>query len=251
MFKQYWQVGLEWVVYIVCLWIWLLSDALEQFEVTLTVCFWGLSIFLRWIQSVFAPSIVLHLKLILIIKMDFYKYDSFVLVLQFTEYDYFVFCLCDHVVFVILCRPWCFDVSIMLVHYHKKISWQKQKQATKMNSNFYNRRIQGFFSSHLLTTQTRVRSSQGKLEKSGEIRKRFAVTRKSGNVDCSPVVMECQGIWKFLGRKSKMSTKSIILWSRKWWSLGDDQGALIVIQSNYRNCLKLLIPQNLSWDTKC
>ena len=40
----------------------------------------------------------------------------------------------------------------------------------------------------------RVHSGQGKLEKSGKIRKRFPVTRKSGNVDYSPIVRESQGI---------------------------------------------------------
>ena len=40
----------------------------------------------------------------------------------------------------------------------------------------------------------RVRSGQGKLEKSGKIKKRFPVTRKSGNIDYSPIVRESQGI---------------------------------------------------------
>ena len=39
----------------------------------------------------------------------------------------------------------------------------------------------------------RVRSGQGKLEKSGENRKPFPVTRKSGNIDYSPIGRERQG----------------------------------------------------------
>ena len=42
---------------------------------------------------------------------------------------------------------------------------------------------------------TRVRSGQGQLEKSGEIRKRFPVTRKSGNIDYSPIVREFENSW--------------------------------------------------------
>ena len=41
----------------------------------------------------------------------------------------------------------------------------------------------------------RVHSGQGKLEKSGEIRKRFPVTRKSGNIDYSPIVREFENSW--------------------------------------------------------
>ena len=40
----------------------------------------------------------------------------------------------------------------------------------------------------------RVRSGQGKLEKSGKIQKGFPVTGKSGNIDYSPIVRESQGI---------------------------------------------------------
>ena len=40
----------------------------------------------------------------------------------------------------------------------------------------------------------RVRSGQGKLEKSGKIRKGFPVTGKSGNIDYSPIVRKGQGI---------------------------------------------------------
>ena len=38
-----------------------------------------------------------------------------------------------------------------------------------------------------------VRSGQGKLEKSGKV-KSFPVTRKSGNMDYSPIVRESPGI---------------------------------------------------------
>ena len=57
----------------------------------------------------------------------------------------------------------------------------------------------------------RVHSGQGKLEKSGKMRTRFPVSRKSGNIDYSPLVRESQGIGKFFSRKSKFSTQSIIL----------------------------------------
>ena len=40
----------------------------------------------------------------------------------------------------------------------------------------------------------RVRSGEGKLEKSGEIGKPFPVTRKSGNIDYSPFVREMEGL---------------------------------------------------------
>ena len=46
-----------------------------------------------------------------------------------------------------------------------------------------------------------VRSGQGKLEKSGKHRNCFPATRKSGNIDYSPIVRESQGNWKFLGKK--------------------------------------------------
>ena len=45
-----------------------------------------------------------------------------------------------------------------------------------------------------LQTKTRVHLGQGKLEKSGKIRKCFSVTRKSGNIDYSPIVGESRGI---------------------------------------------------------
>ena len=54
----------------------------------------------------------------------------------------------------------------------------------------------------------RVRSGQGKLEKSEKIRKCVPVTIKSGNIDYSTIVKESQGIWRFLGRKSKFITLS-------------------------------------------
>ena len=41
----------------------------------------------------------------------------------------------------------------------------------------------------------RVRSGQGKLEKSGKIQKGFPVTRKSGNIDYSPIVREFEDSW--------------------------------------------------------
>ena len=46
----------------------------------------------------------------------------------------------------------------------------------------------------MTTVSVRVRSGQGKLEKSGKITKRFPVTRKSGNIDYSPIVRKSQGI---------------------------------------------------------
>ena len=52
-----------------------------------------------------------------------------------------------------------------------------------------------------LLTLNGLRSGQGKREKSGKFRKRFPVTRKSRNIDYSPVVRESQGSKKFLGRK--------------------------------------------------
>ena len=44
---------------------------------------------------------------------------------------------------------------------------------------------------------------------------------------------------------SKVIVDSSCLTMSPKWCTGDDQGALIVIQSNYRNCLKELIPTKL------
>ena len=48
-----------------------------------------------------------------------------------------------------------------------------------------------------------VQVTQGKHEKSGKIRKRFPVTRKSGNVDYSPDIGEKSGNLNILGQKIK------------------------------------------------
>ena len=76
---------------------------------------------------------------------------------------------------------------------------------------------------------TRVRSGQGKLEKSGKIRKGFPVTRKSGNIDYSPIVREFEDSWvenqnsSHNPLKQKKSTEIIII---GWWSRSFDRNSV-------------------------
>ena len=81
----------------------------------------------------------------------------------------------------------------------------------------------------ILNIICRVRSGQGKLEKSGKIRKGVPVTRKSGNIDYSPIVREFEDSWvenqnsSHNPLKQKKSTEIIII---GWWSRSFDRNSV-------------------------